>query len=61
MNFQPPDELVDKHLNAVLRAAGSGLRYYSMPKTISEMRDAMRAAMAEAVREAQVGDGSDLV
>ena len=46
---------VDQHLDAVLRAAGSGLRYYSMQKTLDEMRAAMGAAMraaAEAEREA---------
>lgn len=46
---------IDQHLDAVLRAAGSGLRYYSMQKTLDEMRAAMRAAMdttAEAERKA---------
>lgn len=36
---------VDKHLDAVLRAAGSALRYYSMPKSLNDMRTAMRVAM----------------
>ena len=44
------DALVDEHLDAVLRAAGSGLRYYSMEKTISEMRRAMREAMTAALK-----------
>jgi hypothetical protein len=39
---------VDKHLDAVLRASGSALRHYSMPKTLNDMRAAMRAAMISA-------------
>lgn len=40
---------VDHHLDAVLRAAGSGLRHYSMQKSLDDMRDAMRAALRAAV------------
>lgn len=36
---------IDKHLDSVLRASGSALRYFSMPKTLYDMRSAMRAAM----------------
>ena len=43
-----PDELVDLHLDAVLRAAGSALRHYTMPKSLADMRAAMREAMAAA-------------
>jgi hypothetical protein len=39
-----PDPL-DAHLDAILRAAGSGLRHYSMAKTKDEMRAALRAAI----------------
>lgn len=46
MNFDPA--FVDRHLDAVLRAAGSGLRYYSLPKSL----DQMRAAMVTALRQA---------
>jgi len=56
--FEP--ELVDKHLDAVLRASGSALRHYSTQKALDEMRGAMRAAMAEAVQKA-FSDASDLV
>jgi hypothetical protein len=42
-----PDQ-IDEHLEAVLRAAGTSLRHYSMPST----RDAMRSAMAKARDEA---------
>jgi hypothetical protein len=37
--------VVDKYLDGVLRASGSALRYYSMHKTIENMREAMRAAI----------------
>lgn len=40
------DAEVDKHLDAVLRAAGSALRHYTMQKSLDDMRAAMRAAMA---------------
>lgn len=39
---------IDKHLDAVLRASGSGLRYFSMQKTLDAMRTAMLAAMTAA-------------
>lgn len=45
------DEIIDKHLDAVLRASGSGLRYFSSVKTIDDMRQAMRLAIAAAVAE----------
>ena len=51
------DDLVDHHLDAVLRASGSALRHYSMAKTIQEMREAMRAAMAAAVQTHVSGGG----
>jgi hypothetical protein len=55
MNFS--EALVDQHLDAVLRAAGSGLRYYSMQKTLDEMRAAMRKAMEAAVKDAHSAEG----
>jgi hypothetical protein len=42
------DEVVDKHLDAVLRSSGSALKYFSMEKTKAAMRAAMRAAMLAA-------------
>ena len=42
-----PDAIVDKHLDAVLRASGSALRYFTMQKTKDDMRAAMRNAMKE--------------
>ena len=41
----PADDVVDRHLDAVLRASGSALRHYSMQKTLDDMRTAMRGAM----------------
>lgn len=40
------DEELDKHLDAVLRAAGSALKYYTLPKSLRDLRSAMRAALA---------------
>jgi hypothetical protein len=40
-----PTDPLDAHLDAILRAAGSGLRYYSMAKTKDDMRAALRAAI----------------
>lgn len=37
---------VDRHLDAVLRAAGSALKNYTMQKSLDDMRAAMREAMA---------------
>lgn len=41
------DAQIDTHLDAVLKASGSALRYYSMQKPIDDMRAAMRAAVAD--------------
>lgn len=41
-------DLIDQHLDAVLRASGSALRHYTMQKTKDDMRAAMQAAMAAA-------------
>lgn len=43
-----PDQRIDAALDAVLRAAGSALRNYTMPKTLADMRAAMRTALSEA-------------
>ncbi len=42
------DAEVDQHLDAVLKASGSALRYYTTQKTLDDMRAAMRRAMAAA-------------
>lgn len=46
------DDMVDEHLDNVLRASGSALRHYSMQKTLDDMRAAVRTAMAAAVEAA---------
>lgn len=45
------DAKIDKHLNAILNAAGSALRHYSFPKSRADMRAAMKAALDEAQGE----------
>ena len=42
---------LDQHLDNILKASGSGLKNYSMQKSIDEMRNALKAALA-AEREA---------
>lgn len=42
----PAPAEVDRHLEAVLRASGSSLRYFCIQKTLDDMRAAMRTAMA---------------
>lgn len=39
------DEEIDKRVDAVLRASGSGLRYFTLFKTVDAMRQAMREAL----------------
>lgn len=41
-----PVDLIDMHLEAILRASGSALRNYSMEKSKADMRAAVLAAMA---------------
>lgn len=40
-----PEARIDAALDAVLRASGSSLKYYTGPKILKEMRDAMRRVM----------------
>ena len=42
---------LDAHLDKVLRAAGSALRHYSLPKSKKDMRAALQAAIEEAVAD----------
>ena len=42
---------LDAHLDKVLRAAGSALRHYSLPKSKKDMRAALHAAIEEAVAD----------
>lgn len=41
------DERILHHLDAILKASGSGLKNYSMHKTIEEMKQAFRAVERE--------------
>lgn len=38
---------LDRHLDSILKASGSGLKNYSMQKTIDDMRKSLSAAIAE--------------
>ena len=38
---------LDQHIDALLRAAGSALRHYTMQKSLDDMRAAMKAAVEE--------------
>lgn len=40
-----PEQRIDDALDSVLRASGSALKHYTMPKTLNEMREAMRKVM----------------
>jgi len=37
---------LDQHLDNILKASGSGLKNYSMQKTLDDMRNALKAALA---------------
>ena len=42
-----PEQRIDANLDAVLRAAGSALKNYTMPSTLAAMREAMRKVMSD--------------
>ena len=42
-----PEQRIDANIDAILIAAGSGLRYYTVPSSIKNMRDAMRKIMSD--------------
>jgi len=42
-----PEQKIDEALDSVLRASGSALRHYTLHKTLTEMREAMRKVMSE--------------
>lgn len=53
MNANPfTDEMLDKHLDAILKASGSSLKNYSFEKTKHAMRAALLGAMIEALEKA---------
>ena len=43
-----PEQRIDAALDSVLKASGSALRLYTMPKTLTDMREAMRKVMSDA-------------
>jgi hypothetical protein len=45
------DERIAHHLDAILKASGSGLKNYSMHKTIEDMKQAVRAIEREILGE----------
>lgn len=42
------DYEIDKALDKVLKASGSALRYYTVPKTLDDMRAAMQTELLKA-------------
>jgi len=42
-----PEQRIDEALDSVLKASGSALRYYTMPSTLADMREAMRKVMSD--------------
>lgn len=47
MDEMTPDERIDAALDSVLKASGSALKHYTMPKTLADMREAMRKVMSD--------------
>ena len=42
-----PDQRIDAALDSVLKASGSALEHYTMAKTLTDMREAMRKVMSD--------------
>lgn len=42
-----PEQRIDAALDSVLKASGSALRHYTMAKTLTDMREAMRKVMSD--------------
>jgi len=42
-----PEQRIDANIDALLRASGSGIGYYTMPRTLEKMREVMRRIMSE--------------
>ena len=40
-----PEQRIDANIDALLRASGSGIDYYTMPRTLEAMREVMRRIM----------------
>ena len=42
-----PEQRIDANIEAILKAAGTSFRHYTMPKSRDDMREAMRKIMAD--------------
>ncbi len=42
-----PEQRIDAALESVLRASGTSLRYHTLPKSLAEMREAMRKIISD--------------
>jgi hypothetical protein len=42
-----PEQRIDANIDALLRASGSGIDYYTMPRTLEAMREVMRRIMSD--------------
>jgi len=42
-----PEQRIDANIDALLRASGSGIDYYTMPRTLQAMREVMRRIMSD--------------
>ena len=49
------DEQIDAMLDDILKAAGSALRYYTLPKSREDMRAAVRKHLPPPVFDARIG------
>lgn len=50
-----PEQRIDNALDSVLRASGSALKHYTMPKTLADMRAAMRKVMSDSYIQGSKG------
>jgi len=42
-----PEQRIDANIEAILKAAGTSFRHYTMPKSRDDMREAMRKIMSD--------------
>lgn len=45
------EQRIDEALDSVLKASGSALRHYTMTKTLTDMREAIRKVMSDAAAD----------
>ena len=41
------EQRIDANIDALLRASGSGIDYYTMPRTLEALREVMRRIMSD--------------